>query len=203
MKVIYYLMLVVFFTSPAVAASVVNVTYASLQDDKDLRNVYFIKLLQLALDKSKASNEEIRLHGRKGGILQGRAVRSLKVNNQLDVLWTVTTIAREQEVLPIRIPLIKGLLGYRFFIIRQADKAKFKAVNGLKQLRKLTAGQGHDWPDTEILRANQLKVVTGTTYLGLFGMLKAKRFDYFPRSINEAWMEAAHHQDQGLMLEDR
>ncbi|NQZ06540.1 MAG: hypothetical protein HRT35_05190 [Algicola sp.] len=199
MKVIYYLMFVVFFTIPTVAASVVNVTYANLQDDKDLRNVYFIKLLQLALDKSKAANEEIRLNGNHGGILQGRAVRLLKVSNQLDVLWTVTTIAREQEILPIRIPLLKGLLGYRFFIIRQADKAKFKAVNGLMQLRKLTAGQGHDWPDTEILRANQLKVITSATYLGLFGMLKAKRFDYFPRSINEAWMEAAQYKNQGVI----
>ncbi|MFT4924251.1 MAG: hypothetical protein ACI8WB_000329 [Phenylobacterium sp.] len=132
---------------------------------------------------------------------QGRAISLLSRSVELDVLWTATTVAREKALLPVRIPLLKGLLGYRVFIIRAGDQAKFAAINTLEQLQALTAGQGHDWPDTQILRANFVKVETTSTYDGLFAMLKAKRFDYFPRGVNEAWAELASHQDKAFMVE--
>ncbi|NQZ08240.1 MAG: hypothetical protein HRT35_13865, partial [Algicola sp.] len=133
---------------------------------------------------------------------QGRAIRLLKASKELEVLWTMTDAAREEVLLPIRIPLLKGLMGYRIFIIRQEDQVKFRDINTLAQLRKLIAGQGHDWPDTQILRANKLKVTTSSSYIGLFEMLQSKRFDYFPRSITEAQSEQPLYQPKGLITED-
>ncbi len=101
----------------------------------------------------------------------------------------MTSEAREQALRPIRIPIDKGLLGWRLFLIKKSNAASFTKVKTLDDLRKLQAGQGHDWPDTEILRHNGLNVQTNTSYEGLFRMLEAKRFDYFPRSVIEIWDE--------------
>jgi hypothetical protein len=75
------------------------------------------------------------------------------------------------------------------FLINRSDAAKFTKVKTLDDLRQLQAGQGHDWPDTEILRFNGLNVQVSASYESLFTMLRAQRFDYFPRSIIEIWDE--------------
>lgn len=117
-------------------------------------------------------------------------------------MWTVTSIDREKQLLPVRIPLVKGLLGHRVLIIRKEDQDKFAAVNTIKDLQQYTAGQGHDWPDTKILRANQFTVVTTSTYDGLFEMLSAQRFDFFPRGINEAWQEIEAQENSNMIVEN-
>ena len=125
----------------------------------------------------------------------------LAKGQSIDVMWTMTSKEREGILLPVRIPLLKGLLGYRIFLIREGDADKFKQVLNLSQLRHFVAGQGHDWPDTQILRASNLPVHTSSNYEGLFSMLKARRFDYFPRGINEIWPELDAHKDQGMVID--
>ncbi|URQ89290.1 transporter substrate-binding domain-containing protein [Pseudoalteromonas sp. SCSIO 43101] len=65
----------------------------------------------------------------------------------------------------------------------------------------MTAGQGKTWPDTKILKANQLPVVTTLKYPNLFPMLEGERFDYFPRGVNEPWDEIANHSELNLTVE--
>jgi ABC-type amino acid transport substrate-binding protein len=77
---------------------------------------------------------------------------------------------------------------------------RWKQISSPSELRGLTAGQGSDWPDFAILRANGFKVYGTTNYDSLFSMLETERIDYFPRSVNEVWMEADAHQEQ-LMVE--
>ena len=48
----------------------------------------------------------------------------------------------------------------------------------------------------KILEANQLKVEGVTQYERLFEMLHKERFDYFPRGINEAWIEVKRFKGQ-------
>jgi len=114
---------------------------------------------------------------------QGRAIHQLAQDKNVDIIWTVTSKTRERQLLPIRIPLLKGLLGHRVLIIRKKEKRIFSAVLNLEDLQQFTAGQGHDWPDVKILQANGINVSTASTYDGLFSMLQAARFDFFPRGI--------------------
>ncbi|WP_348245952.1 hypothetical protein, partial [Salmonella enterica] len=72
---------------------------------------------------------------------QGRAISLLAGGTELDVLWSMTSRRREAQLLPIRIPLLKGLMGYRVFIIRAEDEPWFRSLKELDQLRELTAGQ--------------------------------------------------------------
>lgn len=57
------------------------------------------------------------------------------------------------------------------------------------------AGFGSQWADMEILRINQIPVIGTVKYSNLFRMLSAKRFDYFPRGINEIWQEVSTMKD--------
>jgi len=183
-------------------ASNKTIIYAKPESVKDQRHKYFVKLLNLALGKTNSQFNTIKLKATSRPMQQGRAIMELTLNRGVDVVWVVTSQKREQQLLPIRIPLLKGLLGYRVAIIRAADKEKFAQVSSVKILRKFTAGQGHDWPDTKILAANHIDVVTSSTYNGLFDMLETKRFDFFPRGVTEAWQELAMQKKTKLIIEE-
>jgi len=178
------------------------IIYAKPESVKDQRHKYFVKLLNLALSKTNSQFNTIVLKATSIPMQQGRAIMELTLNRNVDVVWTVTSHVREQQLLPVRIPLLKGLLGYRVAIIRAADKENFAKVTSIKTLRKFIAGQGHDWPDTKILTANKIDVVTSPTYDGLFAMLKMKRFDFFPRGITEAWQELALQSNSELIVDE-
>ncbi len=175
-------------------------TYVKSEGSKDNRNEYFIKLLALALDKTTNQNN-LRILKPSASMQQGRAIHQLSQGQNVDIIWTVTSKTRERKLLPIRIPLLKGLLGHRVLIIKKEDKRKFSGVLNLEDLQQFTAGQWHDWPDVKILQANGIKVATASTYDGLFGMLQAARFDFFPRGINEAWQEVELQANPELTVE--
>lgn len=202
MKLLFLFIFVVNIAGPYCQASNKIIIYAKPESVKDQRHKYFVNLLNLALSKTNSQFNTIELKATSRPMQQGRAIMELTLNRNVDVVWTVTSQMREQQLLPIRIPLLKGLLGYRVAIIRAADKDKFADVTSIKTLRKYIAGQGHDWPDTKILAANQINVMTSPTYDGLFAMLQMKRFDFFPRGITEAWQELEMQRNPKLMIED-
>jgi hypothetical protein len=189
--------LLAFWLASVVArGEVVRYQLSATQDDA--RDVYPVKLLQLALVKSRNSYQ---LQPAAQPMLQGRALADLEAGKEVDVAWAMTTKAYEANLLPVRIPIFKGLIGWRIPLVPASLPHLFKHVNNLTQLQQLTAGQGHDWPDTAILRANGLPVEGVVRYDSLFQMLAQKRFDYFPRSVVEIWAEAEAHGKDGLVVD--
>ena len=104
----------------------------------------------------------------------------------LTVILGIGTEEREKNLLPVRIPLDKGLLGYRIFIINKANQSNFLQINTLKDLQKYKVGQQLGWGDIEVWKANGFKVETVNNYEGLFNVLLSGRYDIFPRGILEA-----------------
>jgi len=188
-------------STAAVSQSVQTVRHIALKGKDTQTGYYFYDVLELALAKTVKTHGQYNLQNSKVVMRQGRAIKQLVDSNLIDVIWTMTSIEREQQLIPVRIPLLKGLLGYRVFIICKGNQQAFSDINSLSQLSKLTAGLGHDWPDTQILRANGLPVVTNSNFEGLFGMLQKGRFDYFPRGVNEAWAEVALHKENNVAVE--
>ncbi|WP_163835570.1 hypothetical protein [Spartinivicinus ruber] len=136
---------------------------------------------------------------------EARYTELLVEGKLLTLIWTSVTEDIEKQLLPIRIPVRKGILGYRIFLIRVQDKDKFEAISNLNQLKKMKVGQGHFWNDVKVFKANGIKVVTGSNYEGLFGMLSEGRFDYFSRGFNEAPIEyeARKHKYPNLHIEQK
>ncbi|XHS78656.1 hypothetical protein ACFJGW_01420 [Burkholderiaceae bacterium UC74_6] len=174
------------------------VTFPSSGVPDDRRSQYYISLLQLALDKADSG-----LLTRESPIasVNLRTFERMATGNGIDVVWAPTTNQLERDYLPIRVPLDKGVLGWRIFLVNRADRDKFASVKSLDDLRKLSAGQAGEWVDTQILRYNGLRVVESTLYENLFRMLSGKRFDYFPRGIAEISGEAANYEHLGLVVE--
>jgi hypothetical protein len=163
---------------------------------------YFTTLLLMALNASKADNEVIDIVFSDQDYSQARWIQLLQNDKSNFVIWTMTDKEREQQLRPIRIPLCKGLFGYRVLLIRQDEQRRFNHVKSLKDLASLSAGQGTHWPDTSIMQENGLRVMTAETTESLFRMLKAKRFDYFPRGISEAWFELGQRNEAHLAVEE-
>jgi hypothetical protein len=162
---------------------------------------YYTSLLRLILNASKAPDEVIELRFANNPLSQARWVAAVVNDKGNNVLWTMTNIEREQSMRAIRVPLFKGLIGYRKLVIRKADEAKFAKINTKEELLALSAGQGIHWPDTEILRANDFKVTEAMAKENLYKMLAAKRFDFFPRGVTEVYLEADLIRAQHLMVE--
>lgn len=158
------------------------IRYPRRADGDEFRSIYALAQLQLALDKAGSS---LRLEPSHYSMEQERALVNLEHNDRLDVAWSMTSIEREQRLLPVRIPLDKGLFGWRIALLPKDRAQLLKDVRNLDDLRQFSAGQGHDWPDSEILRAHDLPVRVSSSYGSLFRMLQAQRFDYFPRSVIE------------------
>lgn len=159
---------------------------------------YFDTLLKLALKKSdtpttlKAVKIPTVIDARKALMFEA---------DMFDVIWLHTSKELESRFLPIRIPLFKGLIGWRVFLIRKENIPYFSSVKSINTLKKLIIGQGNDWPDTTILRANHFNLMTSVHPKNLFDMLIANRLDYFPRSILETENELLFDHNKQLVVE--
>jgi hypothetical protein len=185
------------FVSVAATAQTA-VIYPRPESDTDMRTRYPLRLLEQALLRAGG---QYRVQLSKLKMQQGRALAQLQKSDGIDVVNFMTSVERESQFLPIRIPTERGLIGWRLLLIRSDQGEQFRTMSDTAVLKALKAGQGFDWPDTEILRSNGYTVYTGPNYEGLFGMLENHRIDYFPRSITEIWDELERHQQQGLAVE--
>jgi hypothetical protein len=158
----------------------------------DYRYDYALQLLQLALSKS---GTEYRMQAAETPMNQERQVLEIEAGRSIDVGPIPSSAEREARLLPVYIPINKGLLGWRLGLIRKGDKGLVAGIDTLDDLKRLRLAQGQEWPDTQILRANGIDVITAPKYEGLFKMLTGKRFDYFPRSMMEIWEEQALNAD--------
>ncbi|WP_323813952.1 diguanylate cyclase [Cellvibrio sp. NN19] len=182
--------------APAFATEpVIYAWAASMADDK--RGHYPIELLKLALAKS---GQDYYATPSKYNLSQWRTLRHLQLDKGIDVVWTLSSPEREEELLPIRIPIDRGLLGWRLLLITQDKTQAFAQLDTEAQLKALIAGQGHDWPDFPILRNNGYKVSPSSSYEGLFHMLIRGRIDYFPRSLTEIQPELDMHANMPLAI---
>ena len=160
-----------------------------------------IELIRLAL--AKVGYPEAKLVVASESRSQPYNLKQLE-KNRIDIVWSMTSETREKDFLPVRIPILKGSLGYRICIRHKDNGRKFSKVKTLESLQqsKISIGQGHDWPDLGILQANGLRTLAFQQYRGIFQALKAKRFDCFARGINEIWSEIESLGDKLLVADE-
>lgn len=154
------------------------------QSVQEASHAYYQDLLALVLKNTEAEfgKAEIR---ELPPPAQGDMHYLLMKGNFIDLHRFGTDLKVEQDLLPIRVPLLAGGLGWRGLMIRKTDAMAFGQIDSLSQLKNLTACQGHIWPDSTILEHAGLKVLRVDGYDQMLQMLSKKRCDYFPRSIFE------------------
>lgn len=160
------------------------------------------QILQLALDKTKQTYGSYHLKT-STPMEQGRVMVELKRNQRVHVASFAPNQKRETELLPVRIPVTRGLLGLRVCLIHKDNQKRFSNISNLQEWidSGISIGQGEHWPDTAILEANKIKVIKSAKYMPLFDMLVKKRFDCFSRSVSEVLPELKKYSANGVALE--
>eukprot|EP01030_Chromulinospumella_sphaerica_P023067 gene23067-23076_t len=159
--------------------------YPPPESGADVRMNFYWDLLQLALDETQSKWGPYKLQPSPKVMTPARAELQLGNSQDISVMARTTSMEREKKLLPIRIPLDKGLTGYRLFLIKKSNQTAFSSIRSASELRQFSIGQAANWIDVDILRSAGLNVVTGPTYDSLFPMLEANRFDLFSRGVNE------------------
>lgn len=177
-----------------------TVIYPRAESATDVRSSYPLALLQKC---EQQYSDRFKLLPSKVKTQQSRSLRQLEADKDMDVVWALTDQQREEALLPIRIPIDRGLIGWRLLLINSNKQLIFDKVSTAEQLSKLVAGQGHDWPDVDVLKANHFTVASSSTYEGLFHMLAREHIDYFPRAISEVWPELASNAHLGLTVQSK
>jgi len=140
---------------------------------------YHVQLLQKALSYSVTP---YTLQPATETMAQSRVLREISQRTGIvDVYWSMTSAAREKLLKPVRIPLSRGLLGWRLLLVNE-DKP-FLSAQRTKQNTLFV--QGHDWPDSEILKANGIKIHAANDYHAMFTMVEKGRVNALPRSVIE------------------
>jgi len=186
---IFFLMILSTISSSVYSVDVVS--YAVSLKYPDAKQNYFIDLISKVLAKSEKKYGAYQLNPVDIKMGQERTSVMLERDELVSIAWRMTSTSLEQRLQPIYIPLLNGLMGNRIFIIRKSEQHLFSKDMPLAALKNISTGQGYNWPDTRILQANGFKVEKGSDE-NLLKMLKAKRFDFFPRALHEPWLEIEH-----------
>lgn len=159
---------------------------------------YFVEILELALSKS---NHEYQLEKLSLPFMNESRSKTNLTANLYDVHWLNTQAFLDKDLQPIRIPLCKGLTGWRVFFIRPESQSEFSAIKTATDLKKYTAGNGNDWPEAVLYDAVNLPQKLSGSWKGLFYMLKQNRIDYLSRSALEIYDEENAFPELNLKIE--
>lgn len=173
---------------PAWAAT--HLTYPLTSEGIDSRYDYDWAVLRAALEKTMPRYGVFEQHQSDVAMSPPRIVQEMtSPSGRINIFVRATSPELERQFLPVRLPVDRGLLGYRLLLIRAADQQRFSKVKTVADLRHLRAGLGQGWADVPIFEKAGVPVVEGSSYDGLFAMLEADRFDFYSRSADEALRE--------------
>ncbi|MFZ6848986.1 amino acid ABC transporter substrate-binding protein [Undibacterium sp. RuRC25W] len=162
-----------------------TVIYSAGDIENDTRFNDVIEILRTALEKTRSKYGDFECRPSESIVPKKRTIEELsRDTHSINIIWNPTSEELERKFAVIRIPLRKGLLGYRVALIRKEDQSKFDQVKSEADLRQFIIGQGIDWFDNSIYNAHKINVIQAP-YAQLSKMLAGQRFDLFPRGIGE------------------
>lgn len=188
--------LVIFGALPVFGGEAMTYVYNAPESVQDTRYLYHWEILRTALEKTKDKYGPYRMVPSELMTERRQAFELKHATGKLTVMYLSTVPDFETNLIPIRIPVDKNLGGYCVFLIRKEKAAKFRKVETLDDLRKFSYGLGLGWIDVDILKSNNFKVVTGSSYEGLFEMTAVGRFDVFLRAAVEVLDEYQERKDR-------
>lgn len=162
----------------------INAPYSEL----DSRYEYPKALLEQVMVATATTDGRCQIVTSPVVMMRDRALHELADGNLIQVMAEAAQPSWEEQLIPVRIPLRKGLQGYRLLLIRRDDQPRIAALSR-DQLKLLATGSGHDWATTPLMVNAGFNVVTNRDYGSLFRMLDRGRIDTFPRGVNEIFHE--------------
>lgn len=192
-------------TLAARAAEPMHFIHPPPENVSDKRHSYYWEILEAALQSNRSKYGDYRITSYGMPMNFQRAVAEVEAGGKgrVNIVSRATNLDLETRLRAIPIPLDKGLLGYRMFLIMPETQGRLDKVQTLDELKQFTIGQASVWTDTKILGDNNFKLVLADNYEGLFQMLGIRRYDLFSRGVIEIHAEWQAHKAQipGLSIE--
>ena len=179
--------------SPLHASGIDSYTIDHNFSRPDYRDRYTLQVLRAALQASSAKYGPYELNISPMGMERDRLMLEMVRGELVNLSAQISSPEWEQKLIPIRIPIDKGLSGYRISLIDGRRQEQFNALTGLPQLKALSLGAGRQWSSTAVFSRAGFDVVPGNSTAGLHSMLAANRFVHFPRGVEEAVFEHETH----------
>lgn len=101
---------------------------------------YFIGLLKLAMEKTKADYGDYQLVEVNNNMVQERLTQALAANQSVDVYWQMTSKNMEHSLGTVYVPLLKGMMSYSIFLIRKGEQLLFPKSQSLAGLKAIPVG---------------------------------------------------------------
>ena len=132
------------------------------------------KILELALEKS----------GRKFYLAPSRTIRLMRreddqireLGDEGNLIWAGSIFAPDTELLPVEIPILRGLGSYRYIWVPTADISKFSHIRTADDLKQFSILTGQNWGANYILENEGFDIRVGAAE-NLPRMLMAGRGD--------------------------
>ena len=207
LRIFFLLLSVLCAVAVAVArAEPMRFVYPPPEAAGDERHLYYWQLLDAALASNRDQYGDYSVMPFALPMTFQRAAAEVEAGGRrVNIVSRATNRDLEKRLLPVRIPLDKGLLGARLFLIMPETQPRLDQVRTLADLRRFTIGQSSSWSDVRVLQSAGFQLVLADAYLPLFSMLGARRFDLFSRGAIEIESELAANADKvpGLAIEKR
>lgn len=201
----WLLLAVIMAWATAASAQPMRFVHPPAESANDARHTYYWQLLQAALEATRAQygDYELKPYGEPMNFARAMTEVASGDDGRVNIVSRATNLDLEARLRPVPIPLDRGLLGYRVFLIMADLQPRLDAVRSLEDLKQFSIGQSTPWTDVKILEGNGFKLALANDYEGLFKMLGARRFDLFSRGVNEVRDEWLSHRDgiPGMVIE--
>lgn len=179
--------------APGVAPLKFDIVFAKFSANDDPRQKFPLAVLDLAMRKMHA---KYTIRPSAETMERGRALVELEKSQRINLAFTSMASEAEKKLRPIRIPISRGLVGFRLFLINKDKQSAFAAIHNLDDLRQYRSGVGLGWIDAEVMQQARLPILKDK-YDALFKMTHENIVDYFPRGANEIFAELeAHRKNQ-------
>ena len=201
-----YLLFLLLLLCAGASAQPMQFVYPPPEAAGDERHLYYWQLLDAALAANRDKYGDYLATAYTTAMTFQRGVAEVESGRgAVNIVSRATNPDLEKRLRPIRIPLDKGLLGLRLFLVMPETQARLDSVKTLKELQDFSIGQSVSWTDVAILKKAGFNLVLADAYTPLFGMLRAGRFDLFSRGAIEIEAEWRANREAipGLAIEKR
>lgn len=179
-------------------ASTVPVIYPKAENHRSLETDYPVRLLKLALEKTEASPKVLPTFK---ALPKNRALYQLKEGSGVDVVWARTTTQREKDFRAIKIPIFKGLSGWKVPLVNKQRDLDLSHVKTVAQLQRYSVIQGSHWSGRQVFEANDIVVHHAYEQRSLFEMLSRNRGDLLFQSVIDTWSYQENHRHHNIEME--
>jgi hypothetical protein len=158
---------------------------------------YWEELLTTGLDITSEEFGPYKIVIHEHSMSNERHMQEMKKGELINARVGLATPERESALIPIKIPIRRGLLNYRLLLANKSELSKFEGIETLEQLKTLKVGLLERWITSDILQHHNFELLRIPEYRSLLRMLQAKRFDYTVRGVNEIYTELDFNQPSG------